>query len=108
MAGLVDRPYGSPAADPARFAAFQKLGPAEKRLLLDDLCVIDAPSWAQVKVSMTLDPWQRAFLRATGNTAVVASRRVAWAHRTPGHLPAGLNPRVNGSLFCPAGGKSAV
>lgn len=69
-------PYGSPAADPARLAAFQKLGSAEKRLLLDELCVIDAPSWAQVKVGMTLDPWQRAFLRATGNTAVVAGRRV--------------------------------
>ena len=76
MIDLDSDPYAAAACDPARYAAFDKLGTAEKRLLLDELCVIDPVAWARCRAGFNLDPWQRAFLRAKGNTAVVAGRRV--------------------------------
>jgi hypothetical protein len=69
-------PYAGPAPDTGRYVAFGKLGPAEKRLLLDELCVVDPVAWARARAGFHLDPWQKAFLRAKGNTAVVAGRRV--------------------------------
>src|SRR5262249_9018537 len=69
-------PYSGPQPDPERYAAFEKLGPAERRLLLNELCVVDPVAWARARAGFHLDPWQRAFLRAKGNTAVVAGRRV--------------------------------
>jgi hypothetical protein len=69
-------PYAPAPRDPGRYAAFDKLGPAEKRLLLDELCVIDPVAWSRARAGFHLDPWQKAFLRANGNTAVLAGRRV--------------------------------
>src|SRR5215471_16830653 len=69
-------PYACRPRDDARYAAFGKLGHAEKRLLLDELCVVDPVAWARARAGFHLDPWQKAFLRTKGNTAVVAGRRV--------------------------------
>jgi hypothetical protein len=70
-------PTAQRAARSARIAAaFGKLGKPEKKFLLDQLCVVDPVAWAKARAGFNLDPWQKAFLRTTGNTAVVASRRV--------------------------------
>lgn len=37
-------PYGAAAADIERLAALYRLRPAEKRLLLEELCIVDAPT----------------------------------------------------------------
>jgi Terminase large subunit, T4likevirus-type, N-terminal len=70
-------PTAQRAARSARIAAaFGKLGKPEKKFLLDQLCVVDPVAWAKARAGFNLDPWQKAFLRTTGNTAVVAGRRV--------------------------------
>ena len=84
MASFRDRPQrrdSNPyAAARPRSGALRGLRQARargKRLLLDELvCVVDPVAWGRARAGFQLDPWQCAFLRAKGNTAVVAGERV--------------------------------
>ena len=56
--------------------AFNRLGPAESKLLLDALCKVDAVAWARARLGVVPDDWQKQLMRSTGDLAALCGRRV--------------------------------
>src|SRR4029077_8072609 len=56
--------------------AFNRLGPAERKLLLDALCKADAVAWARARLGVVPDDWQKRLMRSTSDLAALCGRRV--------------------------------
>jgi hypothetical protein len=56
--------------------AFAKLGPAERTLVLEGLCKVDAVAWVRARLGITPDDWQKELMRSTSDLAALCGRRV--------------------------------